>query len=131
MKPIMKEITTNDNKKIYRCSRWIKIKHNCNPNKRNSLYYYTVDGYGYREGTENYNPIEHDGKYIDYFCWNGRKWAIEQFLRLDYPIFFENEDGKTSFISGYDGEEYYNPVLIELDDCCECVRVYVERRFNK
>ena len=81
MKQIMKEITTNDQKKIYRCSRWIKVKHNYNPNKRNSLYYYTCDGYGYREGTENYNPVDHDGKYIDWFCWNNRKWAIEQFLK--------------------------------------------------
>lgn len=130
MKQIMKEITTNDNKKIYRCSRWIKIKHNYNPNKRNSLYYYTVDGYGYREGTENYNPIEHDGKYIDYFCWNGRKWAVEQFLKLDYPIFYEEND-KLCYLSGYDSEEYYNPILIECDEYYEHVRVYTERKFTK
>lgn len=127
----MKEITTQDNKKIYRCSRWIKIKRNYNPNKRNRLYYYVSDGYGYREGTENYNPVLHDGKYLDYFKWNGRTWAIEQFLKIDFPIFFENEEGKTSYISGYDSEEYYNPILIEFDDTCEYIRVYVERRFCK
>lgn len=118
----MKTIITSDGKEIKRLSRWIRINHNYNVNKRNSLYYYATDENGYREGQTNYNPK--NGLYLDYFRFGGRNYAIEQFLRIDYPIFFENENGKTSYISGYDSENYYNPIMIEVDDCGEYVRVY-------
>ena len=41
-------------------------------------------------------------------------------------MMFENEDGKTSFIAGYDSQNCFNPILIEVDDCGEYVRVYEE-----
>ena len=63
---------------------------------------------------------------MDYFRFGGRAYAINQFFRLDFPIFFENEEGKTTYLSGYDSENYYNPLLIELDDCGEFVRLYEE-----
>lgn len=40
------------------------------------------------------------------------------------PISFTDTDGKTTFISAYDAEDYYNPLLIELDDYGKRVRVY-------
>lgn len=120
----MTEIVTTDGRTIRRVSRWIKIQQNYRPNKRNRLFYYATDSNGYREGQSRYNPAE--GLYLDYFRWNGRTWALEQFLRMDYPMMYENEDGKLSYLSGYDSEDYYHPILIELDDCGEYVRVYVE-----
>ena len=122
----MKTIAANDGKEIVRISRWIKIRQNYNVSKRNSLYYYATDENGYREGQTNYNP--ENGLYLDYFKFNGRTYAIEQFYRMDYPIFFENEDGKTSYIAGYDSENYYNPLMIEVDECGENVRLYEEKR---
>ena len=121
-----KIINTKDGRKIRRISRWIAIKHNYSPNRGNSLWYYVMDGSGYREGNPNFNP--HDGLYLDYFRWNGRNWAIEQFYRMDYPEFWEDEDGKLNWLSGYDSENYYNPILIEIDEYCENVRVYEEVR---
>ena len=115
--------TTEDNM-IYRRSRWIQIKHNYNPNKHNSLWYYVNDGNGCREGEKNYNP--ENGLYLDYFTWNGRNYALNQFLRLDNPIMYYDKEGKLNYLSGYDSENYYNPILIELDECCEYVRVYEE-----
>lgn len=122
----MKTIAANDGKEIVRVSRWIKIRQNYNVSKRNSLYYYATDENGYREGQTNYNP--ENGLYLDYFKFNGRTYAIKQFYRMDYPIFFENEDGKISYIAGYDSENYYNPLLIEIDECGENVRLYEEKR---
>lgn len=118
-----KELTTQENKKIYRVSRWIKIQHNYNVGKHNSLYYYATDENGYRDGQTSFDPK--NGLYLDYFRWNGRTWAIEQFLRLSFPIFFE-ENGKTQYIAGYDSENYYNPILIEIDEYGEYVRIYEE-----
>lgn len=120
-----KEFETQNGTKIYRVSRWIKIQQAYNITKRNSLYYYATDENGYREGQNNFNP--ENGLYCDFFKWRGRKYAIEQFLRLDYPIFFNDTDGKLNYLSGYDSENYYNPILIELDNCCEYVRVYTEK----
>lgn len=121
----MKEYVTQDGKKIYRLSRWIKIKHNYNVSIRNSLYNYATDENGYLPAQQNFN--KDSCLTLDYFEWNGRKYAIEQFLKLGYPMFFENEEGKTSFISGYDCENWYDPILIELNDCCESVRVFTEK----
>lgn len=126
-------IITTDGKEIFRKSRWIKRRTNYNPNKRNSLYYYTCDGYGYRQGTENYNPVEHGGKFLDYFRFNGRNYAIEQFISMSSPFAsmvyqWEDKEGKLNFLSGYDSENYFNPILIEISDCGEYIRVYEEGR---
>lgn len=123
------EFKTQNGTTLIRVSRWIRIRQNYNPNKRNSLWYYVKDGNGWREGQPGYDP--ESGLFLDYFRFNGRNYALEQFISNSsawgYPIFFEDENGKTSFISGYDSENYVNPLLIELDDCCEYVRCYYER----
>lgn len=126
----MKKILTSDGRTLVRRSRWIEVRKNYNPNKRNRLWYYVTDGNGYREGQKGYDPSS--GLFLDYFRWNGRNWAIEQFYSVSgtmgflAPIMFEDENGKTSYIAGYDSENYYNPILIEVDDCGEYVRVYEE-----
>ena len=125
----MKKIVANDGHVLIRRSRWIKIRHNYNPSKRNGMWDYVRDGYGRGEGSRDFDPAS--GLYLDYFRWNGANWAIERFNSMygtmgAPPIFFEDENGKTSYISGYDSENYYNPILIELDDCGEYVRVYEE-----
>ena len=119
-----KEIVTKDGKTIIRRSRWIRVRQAYNVTPRHSLAYYAMDENGYREGQSRYDPS--NGTYLDYFVWNGRKWALEQFLRLDYPVFWEDEEGKLQYLSGYDGENYRDPILIELDECGEYVRVYEE-----
>lgn len=122
----MKTFTTTDGNKITRISRWIKIQHNYNPNKRNKLWYYVTDGNGYIEGQTGYDKST--GLYLDYFVFNGRKYAINQFMNLNNPfycnpvMFYEND--KLHHLSGYDSENYYNPIMIELSDGCEYVRVY-------
>ena len=119
----MKLILTKDGKTIKRMSRWIKIRQAYGVSKRNRLCYYATDENGYREGNSNFNP---DSRlFLDYFVWNGRRWAIEQFYCLDYPIMYE-ENGKLQYLSGYDSENYYNPILIEIDNNGEYVRVYEE-----
>ena len=126
---LCKEFKTQDNKTIYRVSRWIKIEHNYNVSTRNSLYYYATDENGYREGQSSFNP--ENGLFLDFFTWHGRAYAIEQFYRLDFPMFFTDTDRKLHYLSGYDSEDYYNPILIELDEYCENVRVYLEQnRYN-
>ena len=122
----MKQFTTTDNRNIMRVSRWISIKHNYNPNKRNNLWYYVTDGNGYREGQAGYDKTA--GLYLDYFIFQGRKYAINQFLNLNNPfycipvMFYEN--GKLQYLSGYDSENYYNPIMIELSEDGEQVRIY-------
>lgn len=119
----MKLIKTNDGKMIQRVSCWIKIRQAYDITSRHSLHYYRMDENGYRDGQSAFNPS--NGTYLDYFRFNGRKYAIEQFLRLDHPIMFEEND-KLQYLSGYDSENYYNPLLIEIDDSGEYVRCYYE-----
>lgn len=114
----MKVLNTTDGKQIIRISRWIKIKQAYNITEKHSLYYYA-------------EKIGENENVLDYFVFNGRKYALSQFLCFGTmwsptppPMFYEND--KLQYISGYDSTDYYKPLLIELDDCCEYVRVYTE-----
>jgi len=111
----MNKIIIDDNGRKYeRVSRWIEVHYNY-ITKRHSL-----EGYADFYGTD-------DGKgLLNWFQYYGKKYAVGQFLKLDYPYFYKNEDGKTSFLCGYDCENYYNPLLIEIDDGGEYVRLYRE-----
>lgn len=119
--------------KIVRRSRWIAIKQNYNVTKRNGLYEFSTDENGYKPGDVEYNPV--NGTFLDYFRFNGRKYAIEQFIRLgsiwcsDAPYEFTDTDGKSTFIHAVDfSGDLYNPLYIELDEGGERVRVYEVRR---
>jgi len=90
-----------------RVSRWIKVNYKT-VTSRHSLADYA------------------DGDSLAYFRHGGREYALGQFMRLTAPEFFENEDGKKSFLSGYDCTQYYKPYLIEIDDGGEYVRLFEE-----
>lgn len=124
----MKKIVTTDGQTILRVSRWISIRHAYDASKRHSLAYYITDGYGRRSNDPKYDPSA--GTYLDYFVWGGKKWALDQFLRCGSmfcptEIRWE-ENGEIRCIAGIDAENYINPIMIELDECCEHVRVYRE-----
>ena len=112
-----KIITTTDGKQIKRVSRWIKIKQAYNVTEKHSLYYYA-------------EKIEENENILDYFVFNGRKYAISQFMRFGYPVTANYiqwyEKDKLYFMAGFDSENYYNPILIEVDEYGEYVRVYEE-----
>ena len=121
----MKIIKNNNGRYMYRCSRWIRIQTNYNPGKNNSLWEYVRDGYGRGPWDSDFNTGAGSGLYLDFFRWDGKTWAIEQFLRMDYPATWE-ENGKLQYLSGYDCNDYYNPIMIEISDGGEYVRVYRE-----
>ena len=95
------------------------------------LWDYVTDENGYKPYQDNFTP--ENGLYLDYFKWNGRNYAIEQFWCLGNPFYmpftlsYENSDGKKCYLSGVDNENIYNPIYVEFDECCERVRVYIEQ----
>ena len=112
---------------ITRRSRWIQIRQNYNPNKRNALAYYITDGNGYHIHDKEFNRGE--GLYLDYFKYRGRNYALSQFYRLESMMMSsENrilKDGKdTVIICAVDAENYYNPLYLELNETGEAVRLY-------
>ena len=115
-----------------RVSRWIEVKCNYNPSKTNSLWCYVMDGYGYHPGSDNFDPENNGDARLDYFTWDGRTWAVDQFLSLGNPFWnpvtysYEDDDGKRCYLSGVDSENYFNPIYVEFDEYCEKVRVYKE-----
>ena len=124
----MKKLITTDGRVIVRKSRWIRVRNAYDVTPRHSLWYYAMDGYGRRSGNPGFDPSE--GIYLDYFVWNGRKYAIERFMRCGSvwcpTVITWEENDKLHAISGIDSEEYFRPILIELDECGEYVRVYEE-----
>ena len=112
----MKPFITTNGQKIQRVSRWIRIRQAYNITEKHTLHYYA----------EN---IDDNENVLDYFIFHGKKYAINQFYRFGtmfnpgaMPMFYEKD--KLHFISGYDSENYYNPIMIELSECCEYVRIY-------
>lgn len=122
----------NGTKEFKRVSRWIKVRENYNPSKRNSLFDYVQDGYGYNPYNENYDPENNGGAFLTYFRFGGRNYATEQFLALGNPFYnpvtysYTDDHDKTCFLSGVDGDNYYNPYYVEFDEYMEYVRVYEE-----
>ena len=112
----MKKITCNDGKEIIRISRWIKVNTEFDITPKHSLFYY-ADKLGEKEN------------YIDYFRFDGKKYALNQFFRcgsmfLNASYNWTEKDG-LHFISGVDmGSDLYDPIMIELSECGEAVRVY-------
>lgn len=110
-----KIINTIDGKKIKRVSRWLKIRSTYGITARHSLY----------DFCDTYNDNS-----IDYFIYKGKKYALGQFMRFGgcctsaYIQWYEN--GKLCFLSGYDCTNFYNPLLIEVSECGEAVRLYME-----
>lgn len=115
----MQKFKTRDNTIITRESRWLQI-HSDYVTKRHSLFDYADD-------------YENPGKegLLHWFKFRGRKYALGQFMKLSYPIFFEDETEKTNYLSGYDCTNYYNPYLIEIHDSGEAVRLYTEERIEE
>ena len=78
---------------ITRVSRWIKIESAYNVTKKHSLWDYVTDENGYLSCQDNFDP--ENGTFLDYFKHNGRKYAIDQFVRLGgicggTPIYFKD-----------------------------------------
>lgn len=121
--------TAPEKVKFQRVSRWITVQHNYTPRKNNRLWDYVTDSYGYKPYQEQFNP--ENGLFLDYFMFGGRSYAVEQFLRLGsmwsaVAYAYEDKEGKTAFLSGYDMDDYYDPIFVEFDEYCEKVRVYTE-----
>lgn len=108
-------VSDSYNIKIRRVSRWIHLEFKY-VTKNHSLYDYG-EAYSEEEGKRSVYIFKH----------NNRLYALNQFERLSYPMFFE-ENGKKLFVSGYDSTQFYYPYLIEISDCGEYVRLYEELR---
>ncbi len=107
----MKTIVTREGRTYKRISRWIHIKTEY-VTKRHSLSDY-ADFYNTDDGKGILNHFKH----------NGKSYAIGQFMRLSHPEFFEDDNGKQSFLSGYNCINY-RTLHIEIDDCGEYCRLY-------
>ena len=124
--------TDSDGNKIERISRWIKI-HTLPVTKRHRLYDYATDMNGYHPYQNNFDPS--DGVLLDYFTFQGMQYSLEQFVSTSSawagawnPYYSENDVDDYVILSGYESEEYFHPLLIEIGAYGELVRVYREVR---
>lgn len=51
-----------------------------------------------------------------YFLWNGRRYNLDDIPRLSYPIFYDDENGKTGTIGGYITISNVYGVLVEVTE---------------
>lgn len=98
-------ITAQDNRQYKTASRWIKVQFK-DVTPRHRLYDYSDNGS------------------LDCFIHNNRLFALGQFDRLTYPVFYEDDEGKLQYLSGYDCTQWYKPYLIEIDPCGEYIRLW-------
>lgn len=103
-------------KNLKRVSRWITVNSKMITN-RHSLWCYAD-----KEDKNDKNG------YILYFRWNGREYAMQQFISRFSMYGFDKECKEfPSFIHGYDADgNVFRPLLIEIDEHGEKVRLYLE-----
>lgn len=124
----MKTLYSTDGRELKRVSRWIELQHNYNPNKHNSLWDYVTDEMGYHPYQDDFKP--ENGLFLDYFRFNGRTYALEQFYLLNSFVINEKpiefiENGEKHYITTVDMDgNIFNPLYAEWDVDCEHVRLY-------
>ena len=126
----MKKVyVTVDGKHAFTRSRWLDIRCAYKVNKNNSLYDFCTDEYGWHPYNDDFDPA--NGLYLDYFIYNRRKYALEQFIGIGSmacpgePYQIKNNDGSTSTVCAVDFYgDLYNPLYVEFDESGEKVRVY-------
>lgn len=114
----MSIITTVDGNKYKRVSRWIKI--DTRPVTKKHILFDYADTYDCAEG---------EGL-LTCFRYKGRLYALGQFMRFIHPEFYEDKDGKSQFLCGYDCTTWHNPLICEIDDCGEYIRLYEQIENN-
>ena len=111
-----------------RLSRWITVQHAYDVTPRHSLYDFATDENGYHPWQNEFNP--ENGVYLDYFVWNGKKYALEQFIAYGGCAEFGHyhgyvENGEDHYFAGYDAMTIFASIMIETDEFLERVRVYM------
>ena len=107
-------ITTTDGRKYKRASRWIKIEIRY-ITKKHVLFDY-ADTYDCDDGEGLLTCFRH----------GGRLYALGQFMRFTTPEFYEDDNGKLQYLSGYDCTTWYKPLICEIDEGGEYIRLYQE-----
>ncbi len=82
-------------------------------------YIIDYDGNTYRRLTD-WIQLK-DGK----FELNNKTYSLEDdFDNLNYPIFYDDDEGKLCFLSAVEKDEWVHPFLLELSECVDWIRVY-------
>lgn len=126
----MKKVFTAENtRERFTRSRWITVQHLYDVTPRHSLYDFATDENGYKPYQDKYNP--ENGNYLDAFRYNGRWFALEQFIGIgsmacpgEQPRIKEN-DGTETFINAVDfSGDIFHPLHAEIDEYGERIRIY-------
>ena len=59
-----------------------------------------------------------------FFRHNNRRYYLDNFMRIDHGTEIEAADGEKVTLCGYEADQYYTPLFIELDEAGESCRVY-------
>ena len=111
---------------IKRVSRWIKLRTAYDVTEKHSLYDYchsTLNGLSpMQDGFDNSM-----GNYLDYFVFNKRKYALDSFVNRFGMMGFDVEcKDVPEYITGYEVDTYYKPLMCELSPDGEFIRLYQE-----
>ena len=125
-----KTYVDTDGNRIERLSRWIKLK-SVPVTKRHRLYDYARDEYGYHPYQERFNS--ENGVFLDCFTFKGKQYSLEQFLSTSSvwtgtwnPYHSVHDEDDQVVINGVQHDDYFHPLLIEIDEYGEHVRIYHE-----
>ena len=129
----MKIITCTDGTKLRRISRWILWHTNYAPRIDNALWDYVRDGYGRTPSNPDFEKSE---RYLDYFRFGGRKYALESFCHMGSaflggePYMYKDENGKLGVIGSLymDGYIFGPAMYMEISADDQYVRLYEEVR---
>ena len=101
-------------KKLKAISRWITIQ--CKEvTKKSALYGYGGD------------DLENGKRYVLFFRWHNKEFAFDRFLARFGIVGFDPDCKEyPAFITGYDGDNYYNPILCSITEYGDKIRLFEE-----
>ena len=61
-----------------------------------------------------------------YYTRGNMRTYLDCVERLQYPYFYEQEDGKDGYIAGYEYIGAFSPIYVEILGDCESVQLWIE-----
>ena len=99
-------------------------------------FYYKGQDYLHRDYTETYTRvsrwirIRYNMSGDPFFIYDGHRYKLDDFLRTNtmwsvgIADKVEADNGEQVSLAGYEAEQYYKPLFVELSETCEAVRLY-------
>lgn len=95
--------------------------------------YFCTDRQGYTERYDrvgNWQKVKYSFSGRPFVTYRNKRYYLDTFYRIGSawcsgePFDIQDHAGRKATLHGYEMEEYYKPLFLQLSDDCECARLF-------